>query len=76
MKREDYVILYLSLSLLLCQVAWVRAEKRASFLEGKLTAFTFLETDHGTEGNTYVIDDNTTTPLRGNHAKGLSSHKR
>jgi hypothetical protein len=55
MTKEDLIIVYLSLSLLFVQYQWLQAERKASYLQGKLEAFTFLETDHD-DGMRYVID--------------------
>lgn len=40
--KNNIVIIYLSLSLLMVQYLWMKAEKRNSYLEGKQEAFNNL----------------------------------
>lgn len=37
--KESWIIVYLSISLLLCQWRWILAEKRISYLEGRLAVY-------------------------------------
>lgn len=53
MKKEDLVVVYLSALVAASQFFWMKAEKRASYLEGRASVYAEFATD-GTEGTCYA----------------------
>ena len=49
-KREDIIIVYLTLSLWLVQYFWMQAEKKAAYLAGKQDMLTWMTVDDSGEG--------------------------
>ena len=39
MKKEDVIIAWLTLCLTVCQIQWMRAEKRAAYLQGQMDLY-------------------------------------
>lgn len=47
MNKQDWIILYLSVSLAVSQILWLRDARRASYLEGREAVFTAMSGDTG-----------------------------
>lgn len=45
LKREDWIIVYLSLLLFFTQYAWLKAERQAAYYHGRLDGLLFQMTD-------------------------------
>jgi hypothetical protein len=50
MNKQDFIIVYISLVLTITQFYWMRAEKRAAWLEGHQAAFTELSNQEDGQG--------------------------
>jgi len=50
---KTIVIVYLSIALGVCQYLWIKAEKKAAYLEGRQSVYNEFAAD-GTEGTCYA----------------------
>ena len=53
MSRDTWVILYLSTSLALAQLFWLKAEKRAAYLQGQADVYR-QQTEMGPDADPYT----------------------